>query len=75
MAFGEPRLDRADDIAAVISEMRESLAIVATRQRMNLSARDVAELARLNARLDWLHRHVLDLRASVSAEYRLRIGK
>lgn len=75
MAFGEPRLDRADDISAVFSRVKERIAIVAARQRISLTRRDEIELSEAFQDLDWLHEQVLILRAAVSAEYQDRIKK
>jgi uncharacterized protein (DUF1778 family) len=75
MAFGEPRLDRADDISAVISHAKQRIAIVAARQRVNLTEQDEAELVNLLNDIDLIHRLVLELRSTVSANYLKRIGK
>ncbi len=74
MAFGEPRLDTIDDISAYLSSIRERIAIVAQRQRMNLTGRDVAEFEGIYEECDQIHAIVLGLRAQLSNDYLIRIG-
>lgn len=74
MAFGEPRLDTIDDVSALLSSIRERIAIVAQRQRMNLTERDVAEFEGMYEECDRIHEVVLDLRAHLSDDYLIRIG-
>jgi hypothetical protein len=74
MAFGEPRLDAIDDVTGYLSSIRARVAIVAARQRMNLTERDVAEFEGLYEECDEIKRIVLRLRSQVQAEYLARIG-
>jgi hypothetical protein len=74
MAFGEPRLDAIDDVTGYLSSIRARVAIVAARQRMNLTERDVAEFEGLYEECDEIKRIVLRLRSQVQAEYLTRIG-
>ena len=74
MAFGEPRLDTIDDVSALLSSIRERIAVVAARQRMNLTERDVAEFEGAYDDIDRIHTTMLRLRGQVSREYQDRIG-
>lgn len=74
MAFGEPRLDLIDDISALLDSIQERVVIVAARQRMNLTKRDVAELEGIDQETREIHKMVLRLRKQVNAEYLVRIG-
>lgn len=74
MAFGEPRIDTIDDVSALLSSIRQRIAIVAARQRMNLTERDVAEFEEAYDELDRTHDIVLRLRGQLSTDYIARIG-
>jgi hypothetical protein len=75
MAFGEPRLDTIDDVSAVLSVIRERIAIVAQRQRMSLTDRDIAEFEGVYDDLDRIHDLILHLRDRLSTDYRARNGQ
>ena len=75
MAFGEPRLDTIDDISAYLSGIRQRIAIVAARQRMNLTDCDVAEFEGVYEDCDRIHELMLELRTRISDDYLARIGR
>jgi len=75
MAFGERRIDTIDDITAALSATRGRVVILAARLRMHLTEADVAELEGILDDADRIQAYTAELRARLSREYLVRIGK
>lgn len=61
-----------DDISALLSDIRESVYILARRYRVEFTPADVDELRRILEAADKVHERHLDVRREMSAAYRKR---